>query len=68
MSDKIIVIEGKDAVNAFRMKVLLRGMELEGKGMRLSRGASCLSIVKREFGLKGNRDSIIAQFKTLLAG
>ena len=36
---------------------------VEGNGMKVSRGRSCLSIVKKEFGWKGNR----AKIMTLLA-
>ena len=62
----IHVLDDKRAIDTFRAKVLLRGMRLEAKGMKLSHGPSCLSIVKREFRLKGNRDSVISQFKSLL--
>jgi hypothetical protein len=41
-------------------------MKLEAKGMKISRGPTCLSRVKREFGLKGNRDKVIAQFAKIV--
>jgi len=58
-----MTLDTPEQINAFRMKTLLRGMKLERSGMKLTRGPSCLSIVKREFGLKGNREKVIAQFK-----
>jgi hypothetical protein len=53
---------GREAVNLFRLKMILTGLRAEAVGMRLTRkGPSCLTIAKREMGLKGDRDSIIAQ-------
>ena len=49
-----------DQIPLFRLKVLLKGMELEGEGIKISRGRSALTIVKKEFGWKGNRKKIIA--------
>ena len=68
MSDKALIIDTPDAIRSFRLKTLLRGMQLEKTGLKLSRGASCLSIVKREFGFKGNRDKVIASLTNLMEG
>lgn len=58
---------GKEAVNFFRMRTLLHGMRAELKGIRLTRKApSCFTIVKREYGLKGNKEKLIEQFKQLV--
>jgi len=48
-----------EAIPIYRLHVLRSGIELEGKGMKVSRGRSCLSIVKKEFGWKGNREKIL---------
>ena len=53
----------------YRKMVLLRGLRLEHKTngkMRLTRGPTCLSIVKRENGFKGNRKNVLNQFERLL--
>lgn len=50
-ADGGMVITGEH-INTYRLLVLRRGLMAEKLGMRLSRGASCLSIVKREFGIK----------------
>ena len=55
------VIVGKQ-IPLFRMKTLLIGLRVEIQGMRMTRGRSCYAIVKREFGLKGNKESVYAQF------
>jgi hypothetical protein len=46
-------------IEMYRLMTLRRGIMLESKGMRLSRGRSCLSIVKSEFGWKGSRAKIL---------
>jgi len=55
-----------DQIPEFRKRVLLRGLKLELKGMKLSRGRSCYSIIKSEFNLKGSRQSVFDQFSQLL--
>ena len=60
------VIEGK-AIPIYRLHVLRSGIKLEGNGMRVSRGRSCLSIVKKEFGWKGNREKILGMLNAEIA-
>jgi hypothetical protein len=38
-------------IQAFRLKTLQRGILLEQKGMKMTRGRSCLSIAKQELGM-----------------
>ena len=56
-------ITGKN-IDLFRMSVLEKTLKLELLGMK-GRGKSSYSIIKSEFGLKGNRQSVYDQFKTL---
>ena len=49
----------------YRQRVLLKGLKLELIGMKLSRGQSCYSIIKKEYGLKGNKQSVFDQFKAI---
>ena len=37
-------------------------LKLEMAGLKISRGTSAYSIIKKEFGLKGNRESVYTQF------
>ena len=55
---------GKDQTNLFRMRTLLLGLRLEATtGMKLtSRAPSAYSIIKKEYGLKGNKTSVYNQF------
>jgi hypothetical protein len=54
------VITGSD-IDLFRMSVLEKALRLELLGMK-SRGRSAYSIIKSEFGLKGNKQSVYDQF------
>jgi hypothetical protein len=54
---------GKDQTNLFRMKTLLAGLRIEiTTGMKLTRGRSAYSIIKSQYGLRGNKASIYNQF------
>lgn len=59
------VISTKEGINGFRMSVLLTGLSAELKGIRMTRGRTCYSIIKQEFGLKGNKQKVYDQFKAL---
>jgi hypothetical protein len=61
-----VIFTGKD-VDTYRLLTIRMGLKAEAMGMRLTAKApSCLSIVKREFGFKGNREKVTAQFETML--
>lgn len=62
------VYDTPQAIQAYRQRVLLKGLEAELRGMRLSRGRSCYSIIKDEYGLKGGKQKVYEQFKQLLQG
>jgi hypothetical protein len=51
------------------MKVILSGMQFELRtGMRLTaKQPSCFTIVRKRFGLTGNKESLIEQFTKLVA-
>ena len=64
-----ISIVGRKSVNTLRMTMMLRGLILEeqsGGKMRLTRGPTCYSMVKREHGLRGNRTKVLKQFKAIV--
>ncbi len=61
------VISGA-AIGVFRLKMLIVGCEMEGKtGMQLTRGDSSLKILKRDLGIRGNREKVLAIAKASLA-
>lgn len=59
-------ITGKNIEN-FRLFTLIKACELEALGLKCSRGPSALSILKRELGVKGNRQKVLAVAKEALA-
>ena len=72
MSDEIkitkscTVFAGRGAVDLYRMMTLASGLQMETRGMRLTRGRTCYAIIKEEFGLKGNKAKVLAQFLPLV--
>ena len=50
-------ITGKEQIDVFRARVLLRGLKLETLGMT-KRGQSCYAIIKQEYGLKGSKQKV----------
>ena len=53
-------------IPVYRLIVLLQGIKLELKGMKLSKGASCYSIIKKEIGLRGSMQSVHDQFEQIV--
>lgn len=50
----------------FRLITLLKGIKYEGRGLKMTKGRSCMAIVKREFGFKGNREKIQQQLQGVI--
>ena len=53
-----------DNIDLFRMSVLEKALKLELLGMK-GRGRSAYSVIKSEYGLKGNRQTVYDQFRQL---
>tara|TARA_R100001509_G_scaffold51125_1_gene28076 strand:+ start:1068 stop:1283 length:216 start_codon:yes stop_codon:yes gene_type:complete len=64
--NEVIGLTDRNQITNYRHKVLLSGLKLELDGMSLTRGRSCYSIIKKEFGLKGNRQKVLIQFKKII--
>jgi len=61
-----ITITGEH-IDVYRLLTIRAGLKAEAVGMRLtSKAPSCLSIVKREFGFKGNLQKVTAQYEAML--
>jgi len=60
------ILDTPQQIEMFRYKTLLKGLRLETLGMQMSRGRSCYSIIKQEFGLKGSKQKVFDQFKSML--
>lgn len=62
---------GVATFNALQALLLYRGLKMQVNcGMHLTSprktGGTAFAVVKREFGLKGNKQAVLAQFKALL--
>jgi len=65
MSNKIIVLDTPDQIEAFRLLSIRGRLKLELAGIRF-KGGSTFAYVKREFGLRGNRQSVLDQYEKML--
>ena len=61
----MLIIEGKENIAVYRMMTLEKALKLEMIGLK-GRGKSAYSIIKSEFGLKGSREKVHAQFKEMI--
>ena len=50
----------------YRLKALRIGVERETSDFKMFRGRSCLSIVKQQFGWKGNRQTIVDKWSEVI--
>ena len=62
---KMMMLTGNQ-IHKARLLALQAGMNLEAKGIRMNRGKTAMSIVKQEFGFKGNRSKIQTQLQTVI--
>lgn len=60
-----VIITGKE-IDVYRLLALKGMLHLESIGMKRSRGPSVLSVVKKEFGLRGNSKKVYDAYCTLL--
>lgn len=56
-----MVFDTPEAIGFFRLVALKTALKLEIKGMSRSRAPSAYSILKSEYGFKGNRVSVLEQ-------
>jgi hypothetical protein len=60
------MITNPTQIATFRYMTILRGLGLEIKGLKVSRGMTMYSLVKKELGLKGTRESVYNQLADML--
>jgi len=61
-----IVFSGEEEINRVRLIALRSALRMEMKGIRATRGFSAYATIKREFGLRGNKQKVFDQFTELL--
>ena len=61
-----VMITGESIMH-YRLLTLIQGLKSEIKGMRLtSKGRTCYSIIKSEYGLKGSREKVLVQIQEIM--
>jgi hypothetical protein len=65
MKNEIEIIDTPEEINAYRKRVLLSALKLEIAGMKRC-GRSAYSIIKEEYGLKGSKQKVYEQFKSII--
>ena len=53
-------------IATFRYCTMLRGLGLEIKGLRMSRGLSMYALIKKELGLKGTKTDVYNDLANML--
>ena len=64
-----IALDTPEKVCAYRELMIYSGLKFEVKTngkMRLTRRISCYALAKKEYGLKGNREKVLAALKEIL--
>tara|TARA_B100000282_G_scaffold289957_1_gene260328 strand:+ start:571 stop:774 length:204 start_codon:yes stop_codon:yes gene_type:complete len=61
----MIALDTPEHIELYRILSLRSALKLECLGMK-RRGQSAYSIVKSEFGLKGNKKSVLAQLEQII--
>jgi len=61
-----MILNTPDQIQAFRRLTLLKGLQLEAEGYQVKRPPSCYSVIKKEFGLKGNKAKVLEQFTKIV--
>jgi hypothetical protein len=64
--DGTLVVDGQASVALYRWMILRSALKLEAVGLKVSRGPSALSIVKRELGFRGSREKVLAQLESFI--
>lgn len=60
------MITNPTQIATFRYCTMLRGLGLEIKGLRMSKGMTMYSLIKKELGLKGTRESVYNELANML--
>lgn len=61
----MIILDTPEQIDLFRLLSLKSALKLECLGMK-RRGQSVYSIVKAEYGLKGNKKSVLKQLEQII--
>jgi len=61
-----VMITG-ESIKDYRLLLLIQGLKAEIRGFRLtSKGRTCYSILKSEYGFKGNKEKVLIQVQEVM--
>ena len=60
------IITNPTQINHFRYLTILKGLRLEMRGLKMSRGMTMYALIKKELGLSGSRESVYNQLADML--
>lgn len=60
------IITGAGSIELFRLICLRAALQLETKGIRMSRGRTAYSVLKAELKLRGSKASVLQQVNLIL--
>jgi hypothetical protein len=66
MNDRTLVFDTPEKIAGVRLLTLRSAFKLELVGIKVYRNVSIYALIKREFGLKGNKQSVFDQFTDIL--
>jgi len=61
-----MILDTPNQIDTYRLLTLRQALKLELLGLKMSRGSSAYSIIKKELGLKGSKQSVFNQLSTML--
>ena len=61
-----MIIDKPEQIELYQMLVLRKALELEMKGLKMSRGRTAYSAIKQMFNLKGNRQKVLDTFNEII--
>lgn len=62
-ADGSVILDQPHEIQFARLATLKAGLSLEAKGMKMSRGPSAYSILKKQYGYKGTKQQVLDAVK-----
>ena len=61
-----MIIDKPEQIDMYQLLVLRKALELEMKGLRMSRGRTAYSAIKQMFNIKGSRQKVLNIFNEII--
>ena len=61
-----MIIDSPQQIELYQMLVLRKALQLEMKNIRMSRGRTAYSSIKKEYNLKGSRQKVLDTFNEII--